>query len=69
MGAKYQVAGSSQGRYTATCSIGRGVRQGCSLPPLLFSIYADRMMVESLGGVDEGVQVGVNLLKYIRFCR
>ena len=53
--------------YTDTCSIGRGVRQGCSLSPLLFSIYAERMMVEALDGVDEGVKVGGSLLKDIRF--
>ena len=53
--------------YTDTCSIGRGVRQGCSLSPLLFSIYAERMMVEALDGVDEGVKLGGSLLKDIRF--
>ena len=53
--------------YTDTCSIGRRVRQGCSLSPLLFSIYAERMMVEALDGVDEGVKVGGSLLKDIRF--
>ena len=53
--------------YTNTCSIGRGVRQGCSLSPLLFSIYAEKMMVEALDGVDEGVKVGGSLLKDIRF--
>jgi len=53
--------------YTDTCSIGRGVRQGCSLSPLLFSIYAERMMVEALDGVDEGVKVGGSLLKDIKF--
>ena len=43
--------------YTNTCSIGRGVRQGGSLPPLLFSVYAERMMVEQLDGIGEGVKV------------
>ena len=47
------------------CSIGRGMRQDCSLSPLLFSIYAERMMVEALDGVDEGLKVGGSLLKDI----
>ena len=43
------------------------MRQGCSLSPLLFSIYAEMMMVEAVDGVDEGVKVGGSLLKFIRF--
>ena len=38
--------------------IGRGVRQGCPLSPLLFSIYAETMMAETLEGNEEGVMVG-----------
>src|SRR6267154_4838350 len=41
--------------------IGRGVRQGCPISPLLFSIYAEVMMIEVLEDIEEGVLVGGKL--------
>ena len=47
--------------------IGREVRQGCPLSPLLFSIYAEAMMIETLEGNEKGVMVVVELIPYVRF--
>ena len=47
--------------------IGRGVRQGCSLSSLLFSVYAEMMMVGALEGVEEGIRVGDEIISDVRF--
>jgi len=49
------------------CSIGRGVRQGCSLSPLLFIIYDEAMVKEATSNSERGVHVGgqaVNMIRY-----
>src|SRR6476469_6822216 len=47
--------------------IGRGVRQGCPLSPLLFSIYAEMMIKEALENVEEGIRVGGELIKDVKY--
>jgi len=47
--------------------IGRGVRQGCPLSPLLFSIYAEGMMIEAFEDSKEGIRVGGELVRDVKF--
>ena len=46
--------------------VGKGVRQGCLLSPLLFKIYAEAMMKEALDGIKDGVKVG-RVIQAIRY--
>jgi hypothetical protein len=56
--ARQQAAVSVADGKSEPAVIGRVVRQGCTLSPLLFSKYAEAMMLEAMGGIEEGVRVG-----------
>src|ERR1041385_1407630 len=53
--------------YSEESDMGRGVRQGCCMSPLLFSIYAESMMIEAMEGIEEGIKVGGKLVADVRF--
>ena len=46
-----------------------GVRQGCSLSPLLYIIYDESMMREATVDTHDGVSVSEHVINVIRLCR
>ena len=46
---------------STACTIGRGVRQGCSLSPLLYLIYDKAMIREATDNMETGISVGGQL--------
>ena len=53
---------------TEPFGIGRGVRQGCILSPILFNLYAEKVMRDAgLEESEEGVKVGGRNLNNLRY--
>src|SRR5688572_20798489 len=55
------------GEYSERGRIGRGVRPGCPLSPILFNIYIELIVREALEEMNEGVKMGGRLIKALRF--
>src|SRR6218665_2763959 len=65
MGQKIRV--KIDGEFSEPRSIGRGVRQGYPLSPILFNLYIEELVREALQDSEEGVKVGGKLIKALRF--
>ena len=52
---------------TGNIPIGKGVRQGCILSPLLFNIYAEKIMREALDKCDKGIGIGGRKVSNLRY--
>ena len=52
---------------TDNIDIGKGVRQGCILSPLLVNIYAENIMREALEELESGISVGARMVTNLRY--
>ena len=52
---------------STACTIDRGVRQGCSLSPLLYLIYDEAMTIEATDNMETGISVGGRIINTIRY--
>ena len=52
---------------TGNIPIGKGVRQCCILSPLLFNIYAEKIMREALDKWDKGIGIGGRKVSNLRY--
>jgi len=52
---------------STACTIGRGVRQGCSLSKLLYLIYDKAVIREATDNMETGISVGGCMINTIRY--
>ena len=64
---KQQVVVRVNDDHTEPTLIGRGVRQGCLLSPLLFLLYSEAMMADAMQDLEDGVVVGGTRMQDVRF--
>jgi len=50
-----------------SCMFSKGVRQGCTLSPLVYNLYDEAMMREALYEVKCGIKVGGHIIKTVWF--
>jgi len=51
---------------TRSVQIGRGVRQGCSLSPILFNLYNECLTKEALDGLGD-LNIGGQIIQTVRY--
>ena len=52
---------------STACAVGRAVRQGCSLSPLLYLIYDEAVIREATDNMETGISVGGRIINTIRY--
>lgn len=61
------VALKINGEETDEAKLGRAVRQGCLISPLLFSVYTQAIMNEALATMMHGITIGGHLIDEVRY--
>ena len=51
---------------TRSVKIGRGVRQGCCLSPILFNLYSEYLTKEALDGLGD-FKIGGQIIRTVKF--